>query len=489
MKHFDYLFILILSIVTIYIWYPITKFVLQWESYTYLIRYAYRPLYTSTWGSFASFDVQSMLTGSILSNLFGVNMEPYFWVEILSILAINISIYFLTKTLTNNSNTAFIAAFIFALYFFGLGFFLPNWYATFLQRVIINVPLLLISFLFLHRFLAGKKAKYYGLSLFLFFLSILLAHFGIYLTFPILLYPIFWKIFQLFSFRSLLKGLLISFPYVIIVVFFILIQKSWGESVGFKEYNILYFLAHPEKYHYIEGVVRQLVYMSQYPTVIQALTSKLYPLAFSDPISIYKFAYPILLTYIAGFLIVWVKRKKYRALLLTTVSSLIIILGFNIYFNRFDFLNDAGTNRYYYYPSIMLAIFWALLLTTISNKKTFFIIVGIVFVYFLANAALFRHYFSDVKRYTLPANKLYEYIVNNFNRFPHNSFIVVGPTPYFGPYETNFFTEQLGEKKNIVFRTEDISYGDWRPLASASAHLVTLTFNADCSCVKQETLR
>ncbi len=489
MKLHDYIYLLILSIVTLYIWYPLTSLVLQWESYTYLNWQAYHYIFSSTWVSLANFDVQSMLTGAILANLFGLNMSPYFWVEIVSILVINICVYFLVKTLTNNSLTAFFASFIFAVYFFGIGFFVPNYYATFLQRVILNVPLLLVSFLFLHRFLAEKKAKHYGYSILLFFVSILLAHFGIFLTIPILLYPIFTEITRKLSFRSFFRGLFISSPYAVSVLFFLLIQKLWGEQFGPKQniLNFFNFLTHTEVY--LDGIARQLVYMSQYPTVIDALKSGYYPLAFSDPISTYKFVYPILLTYVIAFLVVWIKGKKYRALLLTVVSGLIIGLLSNIYLGRFDVLHDAGANRYYYYPSFWWAIFWSLVLTVIRNKKATIIAGSIVLGYFFINAALFRFYFSDVKRNSVPTIKLSEYIVRNYHRLPPDSLVIVGPSAYFGPYETTFFTEQIGQKKNILFRTEDVSYGDWRTLASTSAHLVTLTYDKSCACVKEESPR
>ena len=484
----NYLYLFILSIVTVYLWYPLTQLVLQWESYTYLNRQGYLPLFTDTWLSFANFDVQSMLTGVILSNLFGLNMPLYFWVEIFSILSINISVFFLTKTLTKNSASAFIASFMFSVYFFGTEFFAPNYYATFLQRVILNVPLLLVSFIFLHRFLAEKKTKYYSLSILLFFLSIFIAHFGILLTFPILLYPIFWEVFPSFRFRSFLRGLFISSPYIVTVIFFLLIQRFWGENVGPKE-HIIYFLTHPEIYHYVEGAARQLVYMSQYPSVIQAIMSRHSPFVFVDATSTYKFVFPILLTYIIGFFVIWKKEKKYRALLLTIVSALIISLIINIYLNRFDFLNAAGLNRYYYYPSFLLAIFWSLLITVVIKKKRFFIIGSILFGFFLINAVLFRQYFLDLKRYSLPTIKLYKYILSNYYQLPSDSLVIVGPTPDFGPYEAKFFTQQLGEERNIVYKTKNFAYSDWRPLATVSAHLLTLTFNADCSCVKKETLR
>ena len=118
----DYLYLAILSITTIFIWYPLTNLILQWESYTYITKHFYLPLYTKTWISLGNFDIQSMLVGSILANLIGLNMQLYFWVEILSILLINICLYYLTKTITKNSTCAFVAAFIFTVYFFGIGF-------------------------------------------------------------------------------------------------------------------------------------------------------------------------------------------------------------------------------------------------------------------------------------------------------------------------------------------------------------------------------
>lgn len=480
--------LLIITLATIYIWYPLSKLILEWESYTYITERFYLPLFTKTWISLANFDVQSMLTGWVLSNLFDLNIPLYFWVEIFFILVINIALYFLTKELTRSSTVAFIASFLFAVYFFGTEFFAPNYYATFLQRIIFNVPLLLASFLFLHRFLAEKKVKYYALSLSLFFLSIFLAHFGLLLAIPVFLYPFFLEIFSSFRLRSVIRALLTIAPYVLIAIFFLLIQKFFGENIGPKE-SIVYFLTHPHEYHYVEGVIRQLVYMSQYPSVVAALLSQPSPFSFIDPTSTYKFVVPIIIAYIISFIVVWKKNKKFRALLLTVVSSLILSLIINIYLNRFDVLNAAGQNRYYYYPSMMLAIFWSLLITSITKKYRFFTIGGILFGFFLINAALFRQYFIGQNRTAKIPKTLYEYIVNNYNQFPTESFVIVGPTADFGPYETGFLTDKLGKKRGITFSTEDMSYKNWRSLTGTAGSVIRLYYDKKCACVQKEILR
>ncbi len=453
----------------------------------FLNREGYLPLFTNTWSSFANFEVQSMLAGAFLSKYIGLNMALYFWVEIFFILIINISVYFLVKTLTDKSLTAFIAAFLFTVYFFGIGFFLPNWYATFVQRVIFNLPLLLLSFLFLHRFLAENKVNYYIISISLFFLSIFLAQFGILFSYSIILYSIYWEVLRSFRIRSLLRGLLISFPYVVIVIFFLLIQQKFGENVGSK-YNLFYFLFHPGTYHYVEGVARQLVYMSQYPSVVQAMKSGRHPLAFTDPVSTYKFVFPILLTYGMGSILIWVRGKEYRPLLLTIVSGIVISLFINILLDRFDFRSAAGVNRYYYYPSILLSMYWALLLTTIVKRGKFIIIGGALLGFFLVNAALFRQFFGDLHQYSVPTAQLYQYIVRNFDQLPPHSYVIVGPTADFGPYETTFITEQLGEKRGITFSTENASYPKGKPPPTA-IDVLKLTYDKQCSCVQKEILK
>lgn len=480
-KHLrDYIYLIILSAATIYLWYPLTKLTLEWESYTYITSRFYSLLFTKTWASLGNFDVQSMFFGSIISHIFGLNIPMYFWLEIFSILVINILVYFLVKTLTKNSTSAFAASFIFAVYFFGSEFFAPNYYATFLQRIILNVPLLLISFIFLHRFLSEKKTKYYVSSISLFFLSIFIAHFGIFLSLPILFYPLFWGILPSFRLRSFIRTLLISSSYIAIVIFFLLIQRFFGESFT--------FFVHPTLHQYIEGVIRQLVYMSQYPSVVEALRSGDNPFRLIDPTSTYKYVFPIVITYIVGFIVIWKKDKEHRALLLTVVSTLILSLIINIYLNRFDVLRAAGQNRYYYYPSLLFAIFWSLLITTVANKKT--LIIGSVLLgFFLINAALFRQYFFMENQTAKTPIRLSKYIVKNNSQFPSNSLVVVGPSADFGPYETSFYAEQLGKKRGIKFTTESKVYNDWTGLASASASVIKLEYVESCDCVQKEILK
>jgi len=487
----DILYIFILSITTICIWYPLVNLVLTWESYTYISSHFYLPLFTNTWISFGNFDVQSMFTGSILSKLIGTNMPIYFGVEIFFILIINICMYFLGKTLIGSKKAGFIASFLFSVYFFGIGFFAPNYYATFLQRIILNVPILLISFIFLHRYLAEKNAKFYIVSIVLFILSIFIARFGIFLSFFVLLYPFFWELLLSFNLRSFIRALLISLPYMLTIVFFLKIHKLYGDAIGPKE-SIMVFLAHPEKYHYIENVIRQLVNMSSYPSVIQAIRLERSPFAFLDPASTFKFAIPITLTYIISILTIWIKDKKHRALLLTIVSSLILSLFVNVYLDRFDVQKAAGMNRYYYYPSFILAIFWSLFIVSVFKKNKLInkLIIGAILLgFYLINAALFQQYFSDLDRYSITTKKIYEYIVHNGSQLPQNSFIIVSPGAEFGPYEARFFTEQIGKKRDILFRTENLGWGDWRPIASSSAHVLRLNYNEACSCVQEEILK
>ena len=485
----DYLHLFILSIVTVSIWHPLTNLVIQWEGYMYLNAWEYLTFLTNPWTLLTSAYVQGTFVGALFSKLFGLNMPLYFWAEIFSILTVNICVYFLARTLTRNSTTAFVAAFIFAVNFFGnTNIFLPNFYGGhFLERVIMNVPIFLVSFIYLHRFLAEKKIRYYAISLLLFFLSIFLTHFSILLSFPIFLYPFFWEIGASFRLRSALRAFMMIIPHTLIVIFFTQMDIYFSDQMLPKE-NILYFLTHPDIYRYPEGMLRQLVYISQYPSVIDAIRLRLYPLAFNDPPSAYRYVIPIVTAYGIGFLIIWKKVKKYRALLLTIVSSVTVSFLANMYLDRFDPFDDAKSQRYYYFPSVWLSMFWSLVATTIFSKKRF-ILYGVISGFFLINLSLFQHHFFYRNLYSVPTKKLYEYIVRNYTLIQPNSLVIVGPTPDFGPYDTTFFTEQLGDNRNIVFRTEDVSYGDWRPMASTSAHLVMLTYDNNCSCVKQETLR
>lgn len=486
-NHKDLKYLLMISLATLYLWRPLLDLVLQWEGYMYLIpdTNKFFSKYINNIGEYYTyFNFQGMLLGDIITRTFGTHMKLYFAFEIGSILLTNIAIFFLVKTLLKNSFAAFLATIIFASNYFALaGIHLPNLYAgVFLERLPINIPLMIGSFILLHKYLEQNKVRLYLFSVVMFVIAIFISHYSIFLAFPFFCYPFFFRLYRFHRFKDLVLSLLLALPYVFTVLFFI----SNGTAPS-TDISLFEFLLSPQINSYPEQMIRQLVYISQIPIVIKALFSGSGPLAFSIPNELTPFILPTLIAYLTCFVFVYKKMKQYRALLFTILCATLAILFSNTFIApRLNVLGSALSNRYFFIPSIFISIFWAIVLTTLFKRKQL-IASFITIVFFVVNAITFIHHFTELHTSTRKTETINTYISQNITQFPKQSVIVVGPSREFGPYDADFFTYHLGRFKHITFVTE--GYGDWYSLASNSAHLIYLNFDEDCNCINQMVVK
>ena len=486
LKNLKYL--VVISLITFFIWWPLLDMVLQWEGYMYLIP---GNVYESTLrniGTYASFfNLQGLILGALMTSVFGTQMEYYFAFEIGSILITNIAFFYLVKILLKNSFSAFLATIIFASNYFALAdIHQPNLYSgVFLERLPINIPLLFTSFMLLHKYLERNKLHFYVFSIVLYLFSIFITHFSIFFAFPFFLYPFFFRLQRSLKFKSSFSGMWTALPYILIVLFFLFIDNSSPvPKIGLFE-----FLSTPKINRYPEAIVRQLVSISQFPIVIKALLSGSPPLAFNTPHELTSLILPTLIVYTAGFMFVYVKNERHRALLFTILCATLAMFFLNTFIaTRLNVLEDAGSNRYFFVPSILVSVFWALVLTTVFAKK-YIVTIAITLVFFVVNEITFRQHFMEVLKSTGRTQAIIYYISQNITRFPQKSLIIVGPSSDFGPYEANFFTYHIGRDKNITFKTEDVGYSDWPPLASSAGHLIYLNYEKKCHCVHQKIVK
>lgn len=489
-KYRDIRYLLIISLATLYLWHPLLDLVLQWEGYLYLIpdetNNFFKKFINNIGAYYTYFNLQGMFLGDVMTRIFGTHMKLYFTFEIGSILLTNIAIFFLAKTLLKNSFASFLATVIFASNYFALAdIHRPNLYAgVFLERLPINIPLMIFSFMLLHNYLEQNRVRLYVLSVALYIVAVFISHYSIFFAFPFFCYPFFFRLFRSRRFKNQVLSLLLALPYIFIILFFI----SSG-SAPVPKRSLIEFLFSPQISHYPEEIVRQLVYISQIPIVIKALFSGYRPLEFSTPHELTPFILPTLIVYFAGFVFVYKKKKQYRALLFAILCTTLAMLFSNTFTaTRLNVLGSAVSNRYFFIPSMFTSIYWAIVLTTIFARKQM-VATFITIVFFIVNAITFMHHFTELQASTKKTEAITTYISQNITKFPQQSLIVVGPSVDFGPYDADFFTYHLGRDKKIIFMTEYIAYGDWRPLASSSAHLIYLNFEDQCNCVNQRVAK
>ena len=482
-------FLLLITLVTLFLWHPLLSLVLQWEAYMYLIPgNVYENSLQNIWGYPTIFNLQGMILGAFMTRAFGTHMEFYFAFQIASILVTNFALFFLAKTLLKNSFTAFLATIIFASNFFALAdIHRSNLYSgVFLERLPFNIPLMIGSFILLHTYMERNEIRALVFSLVAFIFAIFISRFSIYFAFPFFFYPFFMRFFSSRKLKEAWSALLITLLFVLTTVFFLQPQSDGLSPVP--KIALFEFILTPHISRYPESIVRQFVSIFQFPTVIKALKSGYQPLAFDNPQEVSRLILPSLVAYFVGFVFVYTK-KQYRALLCTIFFATISMLFLNtLIASRLDVFNSAGSSRYFYIPSIFLSIFWVIVLTTIFAKR-YIITMFIVFVFFVINAFTFNYYFKRVFASSKKTETIVSFISRNINTFPQESLIVVGPSEDFGPYEAGFYTYHLGRERNIVFMTEHLGYSDWRSVASRSAHLLYLEFNMKCYCVKQSMIK
>jgi len=451
------------------------------------------------WGrpfTLTGFEVAAAISGAVFRKFFGANMGLYLWSELFVILTIGVCFYAVVRILTKHRLVAFAASLIFTVNYFGnFDMLVAACYCYPMERVF-NVPLLLLSFIFLLLFLERTRRGYYLVSLFLYFLGVGLGHFSFFFAAPFLFFPFFWYVYNKKG-KMIRRGALIGISYAAIIVFFVLVQQINESGLG-PTWSLWEFFLHPQKYHYIESIIAELTYWSQYPPIffpfIQRVifhyqTNRLLHTFLTAPnareISPYVFC-----TYIIATTVIYKKLFQQRAMLLTIICSTVIIFFLNAYFGQYLIANQSGSNRYLYFSTFLLAIFWSFFLWAVFWQKGSRIAIwGIVVLlgYYFINEALLSDNFREVHEWNESTKIVLGYIVHARPYLTSNT-LVIGPHPEIGTQESEFLTEQIG-KGGVVYLSESEDVNTLKEIASKSAQVIKLRYDKKCRCVHEEKIK
>lgn len=237
-------------------------------------------------------------------------------------------------------------------------------------------------------------------------------------------------------------------------------------------------------------MVRQLVYWSQYPPIISYFFRIPYDrqnlASAQNAIEITPY---VVIAYITASIVIYRRLPKYRAMLLTIIVATAIIFYLNAYFGQYNIAKNVGANRYLYFPTFLLSLFWALFFWSVFWKeKSTLKYVGIVFLacYYVINMTLIHDNFRALEEWDKSAMTIYSYILKHRDTWGNNT-LVLGDFPA-REAEAEFLTEQAGEGR-ITFAPLSLDLYDWSAVASKSAHIVSLSYNKECGCVKEETVK
>lgn len=482
----DLFFIAALLLLSFFVWLPLLDMILRGNGYMYMLSHVQEWF----WGRrypLTGFSSAAAIAGAIFKVFFGANIHLYLWTELVVTLGIGVLFYWFVRVFTRYSIVAFAASLIFTVNYFGNFDMLVNTcYCYFMERVL-NVPFLITSLICLQLFLEQRRRKFLIVSLLFFFIGVGLGHFSFLFTPIFFVYPFCWFLFKRISAKNVLMGIGVSISYVGVTILFLLLQQI--HEAGFEpRWTFVEFLFHPEKYHYANNMLRQLVYWSQYPTVIRSFFDTPYfhqnVLSVANAIAITP---GIALVYVIASVVIWRNLPKLRAMLFSVVVGTASIFFLNAYFGQYDIANQAGTNRYLYFPTFLLSIFWALFLwATFWVKKSWKapIGLGLLALYYIINATLLRDNFKAVEEWNKPTKVLYEHIVKRIDQFDDNT-LILAEYPAIKLQEAQFLTELTGNG-TITIMSDSLDMDDWRPIASASSHIISLTYDNECECAREE---
>ncbi len=486
----DFFTALLLVGLSFYAWHFILSWIIQFQGFMYFIPDAQRTYLGMSYKLLSTAQAAGVLLSAMLVKLVGVNMPVYMWIQLIVMLGIGLLFYFVVKVIAKNRFIAFCAALIYTVSYFGnYDMYIFDYSAHLLERASVNVIFMLFSFLFLHLFLEKTKKKHYVISLIFYFLGILSSHFSILFTAPYFLYPFFWYLLKK---KNILKGLAIGMSYLLISGFFVYLSSVGAEPIlQGRTGNFLQFILNPQKSRYPEGVLMQLVYWSQYPSVLKSILSGWSPMSFFN----YDIAASLKLTvagvYSVVIFIIYKGLGNKRVLLLTTIFGTASIFLLNMYLGRYDPFYSAGSMRYLYFPTYLLAIFWALFLWALFNNRNVLLKIIAVFLmggYYFSNTYLlfthFSHSYADAKS----QKAIFDYIINTRDRQKPNT-LIIGPYPDLAAqYEAPFFTSFLG-KGEVTYMVDTFNVTDWRTVATTSAYVIRLSYSTKCGCVVEEKLK
>ncbi len=484
-----FLLLCLLILLSLFTWNETFYLTLRGVSFFYLVE-RLQHYYWNSVVSLTTFGVGAVLLGKSLTYSFGVNMIPYYLVEIIVMTLINITFFLTIFIISHKKSIAFISSLIFAVNYFGnFDMYVGGIYAYFLERI---PPMLFLlpSFLLLHLHLQTKSFKYLVASLAVFFAGIGLYHFAILFTGPFLLYPLCWYFFNPEQDKRVnLKGVLISLSFLAISGFFVIIQGMFDVQNS-PPLSLVTFITSPQVYHYPEMMLRQLVYWSEYPAFVKGISLDHFKYVNTPMHTLVPITNAVELTwYIAAFYLVcfyltYTKLPAFRALLLTMVLGTASIFFLNTYFGQYQVATQPGPHRYLYLPTITLAVFWGIVLSLLFDKKNWRkVILGLVVItaYYSINTWVIKQNFVWIFERDLAVRNIWEYIISQRPKLTPGTVVALDDSKEELSYEVEFLNDQLSKREVKYMQASKLQ----EKLNISRSSIIFLTYDKNCSCVKE----
>ena len=440
----------------------------------------YRMAYQSFWGEgwsffekrLAVFDEEGrLMTKDVLYSadafarilfpfiipIFQDNISAYMTFFLVLFILIIVSFYLLVWKITNNKIIGLLASVFWGVNY--LGFF-TNLAIGQVQFFISRIPNLIpmfAAFYFYVLFIEKNIKKYYFLSLFLYFLSILMSRFGVPLLSLFLFYTIVNIIFEQEKLKKTLEGVVFLIPFFLVSV--ILLKGNQIMAIA-NNRNFLDFLIHyPNFFELLKKILFQLTVVTFPFFILQQLGIVKFLISFwTDVFSktqaiIFSLIPLVLIIYLIAAIYMFKKGAKLRKLAFSFLLSSIFCFLVNVYHERMNILRTWDADRYFYLPLVGISFFWAIFLFLFLYQKGIFkrlILLGIVVFWLVFNIKMNFAAFKEVQPKFNASLATIAYVKSLSSDLPDNSLVVLPIEMIFHGQE---FNERFYGKKKIEFMT------------------------------------
>ncbi len=423
----DLIFITLIILISWIVWHGVLNQTIAGEGFYYFSPTNSFITPSGMTNIFKDFDSFPRFFTYLLENVFKGDMKPYMTAQFIIIILLNVMIYISLKKITGKSWLAFIAALYFGTnYTANFQLYARGHFQWFTQRVPEFFPIL-ISMIFLSKFIDTKKVTYYFLSLPFFTLAILMTH---YTTLFLPFFASFILISSLLKKGSdFKKSIILSLPFVIIN-YLIVSNSTLGLDVIRPKQTLLEALLQNK------DVLSKISFQLVVATIPFNLLQFIQTISKVSYIQIIPTLYlPIYLFYFSIGFFLYKKRFSYLNLVVAAFLGLIGALFLNIFLGRINVYNEIEQGRYYYIPKLYLAIiissFIYSLLLNMSKRllllKYCFIIL-LIFLYVTANTQFIWTKMKDSQRFYTGGNLMLNKLSQVKDTLPVDSIIML-PNP------------------------------------------------------------
>lgn len=335
---------LIVSILTVLVWHKILFQVPLGEGYYY---FDHGQDFITAQGKLSDLGQTDNFARFIfyfLPTFFHDNLTLYMAFQLTTMVALNLTFYYLVNHLTKNRWIALTAALLFSTSYIAQFEMLGTGnYQRFVQRIPALIPLF-FALIQLNLYLTTRRAKNFLISLTLYAFAVLMGHFSTFLTPLFVIYPIAFSILQRTSLKVFWQTIPIVMSYPIINYLLILSDHLTPTE------SILYFIHQKGLPFLIQQIFLEMGGMLIPPFLLEKIAAISYPFS----LNVIAVTIPLSLILIVGIFIVFRRRADYLLIYLVSLIVIPILLFLNLYLGKVDPAYDIRGYNYYFLPTYYL---------------------------------------------------------------------------------------------------------------------------------------